>query len=76
MWHRALAAATATSVHMAGAGRFYVAGPNAEYVDLGLLSMYIQDMVKMSPLQGTYFEIVPTSHDLALIGAAFIGRGR
>jgi predicted NBD/HSP70 family sugar kinase len=75
-WHRALAAATATSVHMAGPGRFYLAGPNAEYVDLGLLSMYIQDMVKMSPLQGTFFEIVPTSHDLALIGAAIIGQGR
>ena len=76
MWHRALAAATATSVHMSGPGRFYVAGPNAEYVDLGLLSMYIQEMVKMSPLQGTFFEMVPTSHDLALIGAAFISRGR
>jgi glucokinase len=76
MWHRALAAATATSVHMAGPGRFYLAGPNAEYIDLGLLSMYIQDMVKMSPLQGTFFEIVHTSHDLALIGAAVIGRSR
>jgi predicted NBD/HSP70 family sugar kinase len=70
MWHRALAAATATSVHMSGPGRFYICGPNADYVDLGLLNMYMQDMVKMSPLQGTFFEIVPTSHDLALIGAA------
>jgi predicted NBD/HSP70 family sugar kinase len=70
LWHRALAAATATSVHMEGPGRFYVSGPNADYVDLGLLGMYMQDMVKMSPLQGTYFEIVPTSHDLAIIGAA------
>ena len=25
---------------------------------------YLQDMVKMSPLQGSYFEIVHTSHDL------------
>ncbi len=76
MWHRALAAATATSVHMAGPGRFYLAGPNAEYVELGLLNMYLQEMVKMSPLQGTFYEIVPTSHDLALIGAAVIGRGQ
>ncbi len=76
LWHRALAAATATSVHMAGPGRFYLAGPNAEYIDIGLLNLYIQDMVKMSPLQGTFFEIVHTSHDLALIGAAVIGRGR
>ena len=69
-WHRALAAATATSVHLDGPGRFYLAGPNADYVDVELLSMYLQDMVKMSPLQGSHFEIVPTSHDLALIGAA------
>jgi predicted NBD/HSP70 family sugar kinase len=69
-WHRALAAATATAVHLEGAGRFYIAGPNADFVDLNRLSMLVQDMVKMSPLQGTYFEKVPTSEDLALIGAA------
>jgi glucokinase len=27
LWHRALAAATATSVHLDGPGRFYLAGP-------------------------------------------------
>lgn len=70
VWHRALAAATATSVHLDGPGRFYIAGPNAEFVDLSLLSSYLQEMVKMSPLQGSFFEIVPTSQDLALIGAA------
>src|SRR5262249_52748222 len=75
-WHRALAAATATSVHMDGPGRFYLAGPNADFVDLNLLGMYLQDMVKMSPLQGTYFEIVKGSHDVALIGAGVTGRGQ
>src|SRR6185503_10349173 len=70
LWHRALAAATATSVHQIGPGLFYLAGPNADFVDLSLLNQYMQDMVKMSPLQGSYFELVPTSHDLALIGAA------
>jgi predicted NBD/HSP70 family sugar kinase len=75
LWHRALAAATATSVHVDGPGRFYIAGPNADFVDLGLLNLYLQDMVKMSPLQGTFFEIVRTSHDLALIGAAITSRG-
>jgi glucokinase len=69
-WHRALAAATATAVHLEGAGRFYIAGPNADFIDLNLLSRYLQEMVKMSPLQGTYFEKVSTSQDLALIGAA------
>ena len=75
LWHRALAAATATCVHMEGPGRFYLAGPNSDFVDLGLVSMYLQDMVKMSPLQGSFFEIVHTSHDLALIGAALTAAG-
>jgi predicted NBD/HSP70 family sugar kinase len=74
LWHRALAAATATHVHLDGPGRFYLSGPNTDFVDLNLLNRYLQDMVKMSPLQGTFFEIVPTSHDLALIGAAVSSR--
>jgi predicted NBD/HSP70 family sugar kinase len=74
LWHRALAAATATSVHLEGPGRFYIAGPNADFVDIGMLGMCLQDMVKMSPLQGSFFELVPTSHDLALIGAAISSR--
>jgi len=73
LWHRALAAATATSVHLDGPGRFYLAGPNTEYIDAGLLGMYLQEMVKMTSLQGSFFEIVPDSHDLALIGAAVCG---
>jgi len=74
LWHRALAAATATSVHCDGPGRFYVAGPNAEFVDLRMLGGYLQEMVKMTPLQGSYFQIVHTGHDLGLIGAAVAGR--
>jgi glucokinase len=70
LWHRALAAATATNVHLDGPGRIYIAGPNSDFVDMGLLNLNLQEMVRMSPLQGTYFEIVPTSHDLAMIGAA------
>jgi predicted NBD/HSP70 family sugar kinase len=74
LWHRALAAGAATSIHLDGPGRFYIAGPNADFVDLNLLGGYVQDMVKMSPLQGSYFEIVRNSHDLALIGAAAASR--
>ena len=76
MWHRALAAGTASTIHFDGPGRFYLAGPNCDFVDLSLVNEYLQDMVKMSPLQGSYFEIVPTSHDLALIGAAVSSRIR
>ena len=39
-----------------------------------MLGRYLIDMVKMSSLQGTFFEMVPTSHDLALIGAAVSSR--
>jgi len=76
LWHRALAAGAATSIHLDGPGRFYIAGPNADFVDLHLLAAYIQDMVKMSPLQGSFFELVRNSHDLALIGAATASRAR
>ena len=74
LWHKALAAGTANSIHLDGPGRFYIAGPNADFVEIGILGGYMQDMVKMSPLQGSYFEIVPTSHDMALIGAAVASR--
>jgi glucokinase len=75
LWHRALAAATATNVHAEGPGRFFIAGANAEFVNLEMLGRYLIEMVKMSSLQGTFFEIVPTSHDLALIGAAVSSQG-
>jgi len=68
--HRALAAATATSIHMDGPGHFYITGTNAKFIDLGLLDRNVQDMVKMSPLQGSRFEVIPTSDELGIIGAA------
>jgi len=37
LFHRALAAATATSIHLDGPGKFFIAGLNAEFVDLELL---------------------------------------
>lgn len=76
VWHRALAAGTATSIHLEGPGRFYLAGPNSAFVDLVLLGEYLQEMVKMSPLQGSYFQIVPMGNDMALIGAAVASRPR
>jgi predicted NBD/HSP70 family sugar kinase len=70
LWHRSLAAASATSVHMDGPGRFYVTGPNARFIDVHLLNTYMQEMVKMSPLQGYGFEVVPGGEEVAIIGAA------
>jgi glucokinase len=68
--HRALAAATATSIHMDGPGHFYITGPNAKFIDIGLLDRIVQEMVKMSPLQGSRFEVIPTSDEVGIIGAA------
>jgi glucokinase len=70
IWHRALAAATATGVHLEGPGKFFLAGPNAHFVDTAYLSQVLQDMVKMTPLQGSTFEVVAAGTDVALIGAA------
>jgi len=69
LWHRALAAATATTVHLDGPGKIFISGPSSRFVQIGLLDMYLHEMVKMSPLQGTSFEIVSTSDETAVIGA-------
>jgi len=68
--HRALAAATATSIHMEGPGPFYLTGPNAKWIDAGVLDRLVHEMVKMSPLQGSRIELIPTNDDLGIIGAA------
>src|SRR5439155_8966235 len=72
--HRALAAATATSIHMEGPGMFFVTGPNVNWIDLGLLNMYVHEMVKMTPLQGSLFEVISTSTEIGVIGAAVIAQ--
>jgi predicted NBD/HSP70 family sugar kinase len=70
LWHRALAAATANVVHQDAPGRFYITGPNSQYIEIALLNQYLHEMVKMSPLQGSVFEVIPTSDEVAVIGAA------
>jgi len=70
LWHRALAAATATSIHLDGPGKFYLTGANARFVDVERLNVDLHDMVRMSPLQGSLFEVVPTSDEIAIVGAA------
>src|SRR4029079_4775835 len=46
LWHRALAGATATSIHLEGAGKFYITGMNAHFVTLPILIRSVQEMVK------------------------------
>lgn len=68
--HRALAAATATSVHMEGPGTFFVTGPDVKFIDIALLDRLVHEMVKMSPLQGSRFGVIPTSDAMGIVGAA------
>lgn len=75
LWHRALAAGAASSIHMDGPGKFYLTGPSARFVDLGLLHVYMSEMVKMSPLQGYTFDVVPGGEEIAIIGAAVHATG-
>ncbi len=70
LWHRALAAATATSIHLDGPGKFFISGLNARFIQINLLDQYLHEMVKMSPLQGSAFEVISTSDATAIIGAA------
>jgi glucokinase len=69
-WHRALAAATATSIHLDGPGKFFVTGLNARFVKLAMLNDYLNEMVKLSPLQSYSVEVVPGGENVAVIGAA------
>ena len=68
--HRALAAATATSIHMEGPGTFFITGPDVKFIDIALLDRLLHEMVKMSPLQGSRFEVIPTTDEMGIIGAA------
>ncbi|MGD0443193.1 MAG: ROK family protein [Edaphobacter sp.] len=70
LWHKALAAASSTTIHMSGPGKIYLSGFNVGFVDLPMLKDYMQQMVKMSPLQSYSFEIVEDSPEIRVIGAA------
>ncbi len=70
LWHRGLGAATATSIHLGGPGRFYYTGINVRFLDLNLLKEYLWQMVKMSPLQSYGLEIVPENSEIGVIGSA------
>ena len=70
LWHKALAAATATSVHQAGPGKFFLTGFNVRFVDMNMLKDYLHQMVKMSPIQSYSVEIVDDDHTTRVIGAA------
>jgi glucokinase len=69
LWHRALAAATASFIHLAGPGRFYFTGHNVHFLELPLLRGHLETMVRMSPLQSFSLEVLPPDDETALLGA-------
>jgi predicted NBD/HSP70 family sugar kinase len=75
LWHRALAAATASFIHLAGPGRFYFTGHNVGFLELSLLRSQLETMVKMSPLQSYSLEILPPDDETALLGAGVAALG-
>lgn len=74
LWHRALAAGTATSIHLDGPGRFFVTGHNARFVNVALVREYLLEMVKLSPLQRYQVQVVPGGEAVAAVGAAVNAR--
>ncbi len=69
LWHRALAAGTASFIHLAGPGRFYFTGHNVGFLEVPLLRSHLESMVKMSPLQSYSLEVLPNDDETALLGA-------
>jgi predicted NBD/HSP70 family sugar kinase len=70
LWHKALAAATASSIHFSGAGRFFLTGYNVRFLDMNMLKDYLHQMVKMSPLQSYALEVVDDDETTRVVGAA------
>src|SRR5579864_3636013 len=69
LWHRALAAGTASFIHLAGPGRFYFTGHNVGFLEIDLLRSHLESMVRMSPLQSFSLEVLPPDDEIPLIGA-------
>lgn len=70
LYHRALAAATANTIHMVGSGKFYLTGHCVKFLDLNTLQDYLHQMVKMTPLQNYSLEVIFDDSELGVVGAA------
>ena len=69
LWHRALAAATASFIHLAGPGRVYFTGHNVHFLELPVLRGHLESMVKMSPLLSYSLQVLEPDDATALVGA-------
>ncbi len=70
LWHRALAAATASCIHLDGPGEFFITGAGSRFVNIELLSQHLDSMVGMSALQGSKFTIISQTERIGVLGAA------
>jgi predicted NBD/HSP70 family sugar kinase len=70
LWHRALAAACATCIHLDGPGEFFIVGRNSRFVNTRLLTEHVDSMVAMSALQGSTFSVAPEAEEIGVLGAA------
>jgi hypothetical protein len=70
LWHKALDAGTATSIHFRGPGKFFLTGYNIRFLDMNMLKDYLHQMVKMSPLQSYALEVVEDDQTTRILGAA------
>jgi predicted NBD/HSP70 family sugar kinase len=70
LWHRALAAGTASTIHMDGPGRIFLTGFNIRFIDLPMLKEAVGEMVKMSPLLSYSFELVEDDAETRVLGSA------
>jgi hypothetical protein len=55
---------------MEGPGTFFITGADIKFIDIGLLDRLVHEMVKMSPLQGSRFDVLPASDEMGVLGAA------
>jgi predicted NBD/HSP70 family sugar kinase len=69
LWHRALAAGTASMIHLGGPGKFYFTGLNVGFLEMPVLRGYLEGMVKMSPLQSYSLEVLKEDDATAVLGA-------
>ncbi len=69
LWHRALAAATASMIHLEGPGRFYYTGRDIQRLELPRLKQHLWEAIKMSPLQNYTVEMLAEDPSVAVIGA-------
>lgn len=70
LWHRALAAATASCIHLDGPGEFFISGAGSRFVNIGLLTQQLDGMVGMPSLQGSTFTVVSQTEHVGVLGAA------